>query len=101
MAAADLGAALAVGAHGLSKDVGEAERYLRVGVEGGDITAQRNLGLLLIKTPSRIVEGAEQLAAAAAAGDEEATAVLMQLQTESKVQEVRARQRAASRCELH
>lgn len=91
MAAADLGAALAVGAHGLEQDAVAAERYLRIGVEGGDISAQRNLGLLLIKDSSRVVDGAQQLAAAAAAGDEEAAAVLLQLQAESKVQEEEAR----------
>ena len=64
MAAADLGAALAVGAHGLEQDAVAAERYLRIGVEGGDISAQRNLGLLLIKDSSRVVDGAQQLASA-------------------------------------
>mmetsp|Transcript_29754 Transcript_29754/g.91595 ORF Transcript_29754/g.91595 Transcript_29754/m.91595 type:complete len:305 (-) Transcript_29754:97-1011(-) len=69
MAAADLGSVLAVGSHGLEKDVQKAERYLRVGSRGGDVGAQRNLGLLLLEL-RRPAEAAEELRAAAAAGDE-------------------------------
>jgi TPR repeat protein len=56
MAATDLGSALAVGAFGLSKDLKEAERYLRIGIEGGDVSAQRNLGLVLLDIEGRLDE---------------------------------------------
>ena len=83
LAAGDLGSALAVGAHGLSKDVKEAERYLRLGSEGGDAGSQRNYGLLLLEQ-GRSVKAAEQLHKAAQQGDDEATAVLTRLGEEAK-----------------
>lgn len=49
IACADLGASYACGAYGLRKDVELAEKYLLVGAEGGDVTARRNLGLLLLE----------------------------------------------------
>jgi TPR repeat protein len=48
MACADLGAAYAVGAYGVEKDEIRAEHFLRLGVQGGDLSAGRNLGLLLL-----------------------------------------------------
>eukprot|EP00908_Phaeocystis_cordata_P018780 Transcript_30241.p1 GENE.Transcript_30241~~Transcript_30241.p1 ORF type:complete len:307 (+),score=108.38 Transcript_30241:251-1171(+) len=90
MAAGDLGSALAVGAHGLSKDVVEAERFLRQGASGGDVASQRHLGLLLLEL-GRPAEAAEVLRQAAAQGDEEAAATLTQLGQEatSKAEEAR------------
>eukprot|EP00747_Dinoflagellata_sp_TGD_P165227 gnl/TRDRNA2_/TRDRNA2_186234_c0_seq1.p1 gnl/TRDRNA2_/TRDRNA2_186234_c0~~gnl/TRDRNA2_/TRDRNA2_186234_c0_seq1.p1 ORF type:complete len:319 (+),score=88.78 gnl/TRDRNA2_/TRDRNA2_186234_c0_seq1:106-1062(+) len=90
MAAADLGSALAVGAFGLKKNLQEAERYLRIGSEGGDVTAQRNLGMLLLEM-DRGAEAAEELSGAADAGDEQAAEALQQLLVESRVQEMEAR----------
>jgi len=83
MAAADFGSVLAVGAHGVEKDLEEAERYLRIGVEGGDISAQRNLGLVLLEL-DRSVEAAEQLSSAVKAGDEQAAGILQQLNNEAE-----------------
>lgn len=90
MAAGDLGAALAVGAHGLAKDLAEAERYLRIGSDGGDVVAQRHLGMVLLEL-GRHVEAAEQLRDAAEAGDEEAAGLLGQLAEEARSQEKAAR----------
>eukprot|EP00413_Alexandrium_margalefii_P008130 CAMPEP_0204526060 /NCGR_PEP_ID=MMETSP0661-20131031/8236_1 /ASSEMBLY_ACC=CAM_ASM_000606 /TAXON_ID=109239 /ORGANISM="Alexandrium margalefi, Strain AMGDE01CS-322" /LENGTH=350 /DNA_ID=CAMNT_0051531887 /DNA_START=39 /DNA_END=1091 /DNA_ORIENTATION=+ len=89
-AAADLGAVLAVGAHGLQKDLHRAEHYLRIGSAGGEIAAQRRLGLLLLEL-GRPVEAAQELTAAAAAGDEEAADTLRQLVGEASQKEVEAR----------
>ena len=61
MAATDLGSALAVGAFGLSKDLVEAERYLRIGIEGGDVSAQRNLGLMLLDVDGRLDDAVREL----------------------------------------
>lgn len=49
IACSDLGASYACGSYGLVKDVIQAERYLQIGSNGGDITAQRNLGLLFLE----------------------------------------------------
>lgn len=38
-----------MGAYGLPRDVERAEAYLIIGADGGDITAIRNLGLLLLE----------------------------------------------------
>jgi TPR repeat protein len=60
MAATDLGSALAVGAFGLSKDLAEAERYLRIGIAGGDVSAQRNLGLMLLDIEGRLEDAVHE-----------------------------------------
>eukprot|EP00966_Prymnesium_polylepis_P105447 2441933-Prymnesium_polylepis.1 len=60
VAAGDVGAALAVGAHGVAQDLEEAERYLRIGAGGGDVVSQRNLGHLLLQS-DRPAEAAEAL----------------------------------------
>jgi len=88
-AAVDLGRAFAAGAHGLEKDLHQAVRYLRVGCEGGDVSAQRDLGLVLLEL-GQPVEAAEELRQAAQAGDDEAAAVLTQLGEEAKAQEAEA-----------
>jgi len=85
MAAADLGAAMAVGAYGVEKDLKKAEHYLRIGASGGDMMAQRNLGWLLLET-ERPVEAVESLRQAAEAGDEEAAATIQRLVQESEEQ---------------
>lgn len=96
MAAADLGAALAVGAHGVAKDGAEAERYLRVGVEGGDAVAHRHLALLLLDQGRAGRSGAASEAAgllrvAADRGDDEAKEILAALGAEAKQQAEHAR----------
>eukprot|EP00928_Gymnodinium_smaydae_P071764 TRINITY_DN55257_c0_g1_i1.p1 TRINITY_DN55257_c0_g1~~TRINITY_DN55257_c0_g1_i1.p1 ORF type:complete len:357 (+),score=119.49 TRINITY_DN55257_c0_g1_i1:59-1072(+) len=91
-AAADLGSLLAVGSHGVAKDVGAAERYLRIGAEGGEVTAQRNLGLLLLEL-GRCGEAAELLSAAARAGDVQAEEVMRQLAAEAKAKQAEAREK--------
>lgn len=83
-AAADWGSLLATGAHGVQKDVAMAEKYLRIGADGGDVVAQRNLGLLLLEL-QRPGEAAEELNRAANAGDEEAANVLHHLAGEAEV----------------
>jgi len=90
MAATDLGRTLAAGAHGLEKDLKEAARYLRIGVKGGDLSAQRDLGCLLLDL-GEPVEASEHLKLAADAGDEEAAGFLQQLATEAKERENEAR----------
>lgn len=90
MAAVDLGRALAAGAHGLKKDLNAAASYLRLGVEGGDVSAQRDLGVLLIEM-GQPAEGAEELRVAAEAGDEEAAGILQQLAAEANEQQKEAR----------
>mmetsp|Transcript_17724 Transcript_17724/g.31620 ORF Transcript_17724/g.31620 Transcript_17724/m.31620 type:complete len:337 (+) Transcript_17724:79-1089(+) len=92
LAAADLGASFAVGAHGLEKDVTQAEKYLRIGAEGGDVTARRNLGLLLLEL-GRAVEAADELRQAVLAGDEEAAEPLQRLAAEAQLREREARSR--------
>ena len=97
MAAADLGAALAVGAHGLAQDEREAERFLRIGEEGGDAVARRHLALLLLDQSRRIgrsgasSEAAALLRKGADAGDEEAKSILVALAAEAKQQAEHAR----------
>jgi len=90
MAAADYGAALAAGAHGVTKDVDNAEKYLKIGAAGGDVMAQRNLGWLLLEL-NRPAEAAQHFRDAARAGDEEAAGVLKQLLEESEQQAQLAR----------
>eukprot|EP00933_Yihiella_yeosuensis_P024571 TRINITY_DN19058_c0_g1_i1.p1 TRINITY_DN19058_c0_g1~~TRINITY_DN19058_c0_g1_i1.p1 ORF type:complete len:339 (+),score=102.42 TRINITY_DN19058_c0_g1_i1:134-1150(+) len=90
LAAADYGKALALGAHGLRKDVDEAERYLRRASDGGVVSAQRDLGILYLET-QRPVEAAAELNAAATAGDEEAVSILQQLVAEADAQKAEAR----------
>ena len=92
IAASDLGAALATGAFGADKDVEEGERYLRIGSEGGDVAAQRNLGLLLIEL-GRAGEAAAYLQAAAKAGDKQAEGTLAQLQNEAELKTAELKQR--------
>lgn len=81
-AAADWGSLLATGAHGVTQDVDKAEKYLRIGAEGGDVVARRNLGMLLLEL-ERPTEAAEELNKAANAGDDEAGGVLQQLAGEA------------------
>lgn len=88
-AAADWGSLLATGAHGVQKDVAMAEKYLRIGADGGDVVAQRNLGLLLLDL-QRPGEAAEELNRAANAGDEEAAGVLHHLAGEAEVKQKEA-----------
>lgn len=99
MAATDLGIALFMGAHGLSKDLKEAERYLRVGAEGGDISARRYLGLALLDL-ERPVEAADELSLAANAGDEDAAGILNQLGSEAKAREQEALKKLQEMAEL-
>ena len=82
IAAGDLGSALALGAYGEVKDLVEAERYLRIGAEGGDVGAQRNLGMLLLQS-ERAAEAATYLRLAHGQGDEEAGATLDALRREA------------------
>ena len=82
MAAGDYGSALALGAHGVSVDMVEAERYLRLGAEGGDAGSARALGKLLLQQ-EKAGEAAEYLRVAAMAGDDEAAATLVELKQES------------------
>lgn len=89
-AAGDWGGLLATGAHGVTRDVAEAERYLRLGAEGGDVAAQRRLGLLLLEL-RRPAEAAEALSGAAAAGDEEAADVLARLADEARARHAEMR----------
>lgn len=86
MAAGDYGSALALGAFGLQKNIAKAEAYLRLGSDGGDAGAQRNLGLLLLEL-DRAPEAAELLRLAADQGDEQATLTLDQLRNEAKARE--------------
>ncbi len=90
MASGDWGSILATGAHGVEKDVVAAERYLRAGADGGDAPSQRNLGMLLLEL-DRPEEAAEQLRAAASAGDEQAAETLRQLADEAARKVERAR----------
>ena len=84
LAAGDLGSALALGAHGLPKDLVAAEHYLKIGAEGGDAGAMRNYALLLLQIDDRrAAEAAEWLRRAAELGDEEAADALKQLQKEA------------------
>ena len=82
IAAGDLGSALALGAYGVSKDLDEAERYLRIGADGGDVGAQRNLGMLLLQS-ERAAEAAGYLRMAHGQGDEEAGSTLDALRREA------------------
>lgn len=89
-AAADLGNILAEGAFGLQRDAKRAEHYLRIGAKGGEVAAQRHLGLLLLRE-GRPVEAAKELNEAAAAGDEQAAGALQQLMAEVREKEAQAR----------
>jgi TPR repeat protein len=86
MAAADWGSLLAVGARGVAKDVVKAEHYLQIGSDGGEVSAQRNLGLLLLEL-QRPSEAALQLSKAAKLGDEQAVGILKQLAGEAEVRQ--------------
>lgn len=68
---------------GRCEDFVEAEKYLRIGSDGGDISAQRNLGFLLLQL-ERPGEAALELSKAAEAGDEQAVEVLAQLAKEAE-----------------
>ena len=85
MAAGDYGSALAVGAHGLEKNVEEAEKYLKLGSDGGDAASAKNYGHLLLKL-DRAVEASAQFAHAAELGDPEAEETLRSLGVEADVQ---------------
>ena len=85
MAAGDYGSALALGAHGVAKDLSEAERYLRLGAEGGDAGSARALGMLLIQQDEP-AQAAEYLRIAALAGDEDAIDALTDLKNEADSQ---------------
>eukprot|EP01043_Picozoa_sp_COSAG02_P066589 COSAG02_NODE_10415_length_1946_cov_1.218192_2_plen_133_part_00 len=105
MAATDLGSALAVGAFGLSKDLAEAERYLRIlglmllDVEGrfDDAVHERHSVLeiasthLVLKYSFARLPQMAQLSGAAQAGDEQAAGKIVELQQSAKVQQEEAR----------
>jgi tetratricopeptide (TPR) repeat protein len=95
VAAGDLGAAFALGVHGVAKDLEAAERYLRIGASGGDAVSQRNLGHLLLQL-DRPTEAADALRDAATQGDENAQQALSQLALEAdrKAEEARFQLRA-------
>lgn len=82
IACGDYGSALAVGAHGLTKDVVEGEKYLQMGQAAGDIASSLNLGMLLLEL-DRPEGAAEALRVAAEAGSEEAGHRLRQLALEA------------------
>lgn len=88
-AAADWGSILATGAHGVKKDLTKAQRYLRKGADGGDIVAQRNLGLLLLEQ-GQPLKASEELRKAAGAGDEQAAEMLRYLAHEADVKQKEA-----------
>jgi len=92
MAAADLGSLLATGSRGLAKDVDAAERYLRIGAEGGDLSGLRNLGHLLLEL-GRPAEAAEAFREGSEAGDEQATEMLKSLLEEAAAQQKQAREK--------
>lgn len=91
-AAAELGEALAKGTACLPKNLTEAERYLRLGAENGELRARRQLGVVLLEL-GRPAEAAEELREAAAHGDDDAARLLKQLavEAEDKQREMRAR----------
>jgi tetratricopeptide (TPR) repeat protein len=82
IAAGDLGAALAVGAHGVPKDVVSAEAYLRVAADGGDVVSMRNLGHLLLQL-QRLGDAAAAFDRAAAAGDDDSVGMLVGMREEA------------------
>ena len=82
IAAGDYGTACAVGAYGLDRDVVEAEKYLKIASNGGDIAAIKNYGHLLL-TLNRPVEASAQFAKAVEAGDAEAGDILRNLGVEA------------------
>jgi tetratricopeptide (TPR) repeat protein len=94
IATGDLGAALAVGAHGLPKDVVSAERYLRVAADGGDVVSMRNLGHLLLQL-QRLGDAAAAFERAAAAGDEDSAGILAGMQEEAQRRTESARDQLA------
>lgn len=83
IAAGDIGAALAVGAHGVPKDVVSAEGYLRIAADGGDVVSMRNLGHLLLQM-QRLGDAAAAFERAAAAGDEDSAGVLAGMREEAQ-----------------
>jgi len=99
MAAVDLGRSYATGAHGLQKDLQQAARYLRLGCPAGDVSAQRDLGLVLLDL-GQPAEAAEELRQAANAGDEDAAVVLQQLASEAQAKEAEARAKLKELAEL-
>ena len=82
MAAGDYGSALAVGAHGIVKNIEQAEKYLKIASAGGDAAAAKNFGHLLLSL-NRSGEASEQFARAAALGDTEAGEILRSLHVEA------------------
>ncbi len=82
VACGDLGAALAVGAHGVEKDLEAAERYLRAGSDAGDVASAKNLGMLYLQL-ERFAEASAQLRRAADGGDAQAGEVLQQMGQEA------------------
>jgi TPR repeat protein len=56
-----------VGAHGVAKDIVQAEKYLKIGAEGGDVVSQRHYGHFLVEG-GRGVEAAEMFRLAVAQG---------------------------------
>jgi len=86
MACADLGSVFAVGAHGMAKDVVKAEKLLRIAAKAGEVSAQRNLGLLLLEL-QRPAEAMEVLTEAVANGDDHAEKIVQQLAEEAKVKQ--------------
>lgn len=91
-AAADYGASLAVGAHGLEKNVEEAERYLRIGAKGGESVAHFHLGRLMLES-GRPADGAEELRLSAEAGNEQAAEMLQRLAAEAQAKQAEAREK--------
>jgi tetratricopeptide (TPR) repeat protein len=83
IAAGDYGSALALGVHGLDKDVIMAEKYLKIASVGGDAVSARNYGHLLLKL-NRAGEASQQFAHAANLGDAEAGEILRSLNREAE-----------------
>ena len=82
LAAGDIGSALALGAHGVAKDLVEAERYLRIGADAGDAGSQRNLGFLLLES-ERAEEAVAYLRMAKEQGDDDSAAAVDKLVAEA------------------
>merc|ERR1712151_228519 len=81
---------VASGAHGLKKDLEAAVKYLRISANAGAVSAQRDLGIILLEM-EKPVEAAEELRQAAEAGDDEAAAVLQQIVEEANERQKEAR----------
>eukprot|EP00967_Tisochrysis_lutea_P104676 scaffold159066_cov28-Tisochrysis_lutea.AAC.2 len=90
IAAGDLGAALALGAHGVEQDCVSAETYLRLAADGGDVASMRNLGHLLLRL-QRPAEAAREFRRAASAGDEDSAINLRSLEEEANRASLAAR----------